>query len=111
MRRYTQALFTQIAQSTGCNRMHTIEQRCARSLLMTHDRVGSDTFPLTHEFLAQMLGVRRATDVMGKLQKRGLLGYRRGNVQILDRKRVEKVSCECYQIIRDEYARLIGWNS
>jgi CRP-like cAMP-binding protein len=113
MRRYTQALFTQIAQSTGCNRMHTIEQRCARWLLMTHDRVASDTFPLTHQFLAQMLGVRRATvtEVMGELQNRGLLTYRRGTVQIVDRKKLEKVSCECYQIIRDEYARLIGWNS
>jgi len=110
LNRTTLALFTQIAQASFCNRTHPMVQRCARWLLMTHDRVSGDTFPLTHEFLSQMLGVRRATitEAMGPLQQAGLITYARGIVQIVDRAGLEAVSCECYRIIRDEYRRLTG---
>ncbi|MEJ7812389.1 MAG: Crp/Fnr family transcriptional regulator [Gemmatimonadaceae bacterium] len=109
MRRYTQALLNQIAQSAACNRMHTIEERCARWLLMSHDRTGSDYIALTQEFLAEMLGVRRAgvTVAAGKLQKAGLIAYRRGTVSVLDREGLQAASCECYRIVREEYDRLI----
>ena len=110
LNRSTLALFTQIAQSSFCNRAHPMEQRCARWLLMTQDRVDSPTFPLTHEFLAQMLGVRRATvtEAMGPLQEAGLIGYARGIVRVVDRDGLEAAACECYRIIRDEYRRLTG---
>jgi CRP-like cAMP-binding protein len=110
LNRTTLALFTQIAQASFCNRTHPMVQRCARWLLMTHDRVSGDTFPLTHEFLSQMLGVRRATitEAMGPLQQAGLITYARGIVQIADRAGLEAASCECYRIIRDEYRRLTG---
>ncbi len=109
LHRYTQALFTQIAQSAGCNRLHSIEQRCARWLLMTQDRVGADRFPLTQEFLGQMLGVRRATvtEAAGTLQKAGLITYSRGTIIVLDRQGLEAAACECYQIVRDDYDRLL----
>lgn len=109
LHRYTQALFTQIAQSAACNRLHSIEQRCARWLLMTHDRVGADEFPLTHEFLGQMLGVRRATvtGVANTLHKAGLITYRRGKITVQDRKGLEGASCECYKVIRDDFDRLL----
>jgi CRP-like cAMP-binding protein len=109
LQRYTQALFNQIAQSASCNRVHPVEQRCARWLLMTRDRVSSDTFPITHEFLAQMLGVRRATVtvVAGMLQKAGLISYVRGQMTIVDRPGLEAASCECYGVIAQEYRRLL----
>jgi CRP-like cAMP-binding protein len=108
--RYTQALFNQLAQHVVCNRLHRIAQRCARWLLMTHDRVGRDDFPLTHEFLALMLGVRRAsvTEVAGRLQQAGLIRYRLGTIQVLDRAGLEAASCECYGVIQQEYDRLLG---
>ena len=107
---YTQALFTQIAQGNACNNVHSVEKRCARWLLTTHDRVDSDEFSLTQEFLAQMLGVRRATvtQVAIAFQKAGIIVYRRGSIKILKRKQLEGLSCECYQIIRDEYERLLN---
>ncbi len=110
LHRYTQALFTQIAQSAACNRLHSIEQRCARWLLLTQDRVEPDEFSLTHEFMGQMLGVRRATvtEVAGTLQKAGLITYNRGKITVLDRKGLEGASCECYQIIRQDYDRLLA---
>lgn len=110
MNRYTQALFTQVAQSVACNRLHSIEQRCARWLLMTQDRVNSEQFPLTQEFLAQMLGVRRASvsEVAGRLQKAGLIQYSRGIITILNRPGLEGVACECYAIIKQEYERLLN---
>lgn len=110
MQRYTQAIFTQVAQSAACNRLHSVEERCARWLLMTHDRVISDEFPLTQEFLSQMLGVRRASvSVIARLlQHAGLIRYRRGRVTILDRQGLESASCECYHIISSEYERLLG---
>ena len=91
------------AQQTACNGLHSVEERCARWLLQSHDQVGADEFPLTHEFLATMLGVRRATVTVtaGLLQQAGLITYRHGRVTILDRAGLEKASCECYRIIRD----------
>ena len=108
--RYTQALFNQLAQHVVCNRLHRIAQRCARWLLMTHDRVGRDDFPLTHDFLALMLGVRRAsvTEVAGRLQQAGLIRYRLGRLRVLDRAGLEAASCECYGVIKQEYDRLLG---
>lgn len=108
--RYAQALFAQVGQSVVCNQRHTLRQRCARWLLTTHDRVEGDSFHLTHEFLAMMLGVRRAgvTVAAGALQRAGLIQYRRGTVRILDREGLERVSCECYERIRDAYERIIG---
>jgi len=108
--RYAQALFTQVGQSVVCNQRHTLRQRCARWLLTTHDRVAGEEFHLTHEFLAAMLGVRRAgvTVAAGELQRAGLISYRRGNVRILDRAGLEEVSCECYSKIHDAYDRIVG---
>jgi len=108
--RYTQALLTQVSQSAACNRLHSITERCGRWLLMTHDRVEGDEFVLTQELLSIMLGVRRASvaEVAGKLQRAGLIRYRRGQLRILDRPGLEATSCECYGIIRAEYERLLG---
>jgi CRP-like cAMP-binding protein len=108
LHRYTQALMTQISQGTACNRAHNNKQRCARWLLLTHDRVGKDEFKLTQEFLSQMLGVRRATinEIAGQLSATGAITYRRGTIQIVDRTRLESESCLCYSIIRDEYDRM-----
>ncbi|MBV9385625.1 MAG: Crp/Fnr family transcriptional regulator [Chroococcidiopsidaceae cyanobacterium CP_BM_ER_R8_30] len=112
LRRYTQALFNFISQSALCNRVHSIEQRCCRWLLLTRDRVENDEFPLTHEFLSQMLGVRRAgvSEVAIRLQNAGFISYRYGKVTILDREGLEATSCECYAIIKAEFDRLIGDN-
>jgi len=108
--RYANALMVQIAQGTACNRAHAVEQRCARWLLQTHDRVYGDQFDLTQEFLAQMLGERRATvnQVAGSLQQRGLIRYSRGHIQILDREALEAASCRCYGFVRTEYARMLS---
>ena len=108
--RYTQALITQIAQSAACNRMHPIEERCARWLLMTRDRVGANHFNLTQEFLAQMLGVRRpsVSIAASMLQKAGLITYSRGLIVVTDNKGLEAASCNCYRVIRDEFDRLIA---
>ena len=108
--RYTQTLLQQISQSSGCNRGHPTDERCARWLLMIHDRVPGDTFPLTHEFLAVMLGIRRpsVTATMRRLQEAGLLTYHRGVLTVLDRPGLEAVSCECYTITRTETERLLG---
>ena len=108
--RYTQALFAQLAQQSACNRSHDMEERCPRWILMTHDRVGHDECPLTQEFLAYMLGARRAsvTIAAGILARAGLIKYTRGKIHVLDRARLEEASCECYAIIQREYERLIG---
>jgi len=105
---YVLALFGQISQAAACNRLHTNEERLSRWLLMSHDRVGSDKFLITHEFLAQMLGSRRATVTLsaGVLQKAGLIRYSRGHVEIVDRLGLEESACECYQVIRDELAKV-----
>lgn len=108
--RYALALMNQIAQITSCNRLHEVQERCARWLLQTHDRVDSKSFPLTQEFLGQMLGVQRPTVTIaaGMLQQAGLISYTRGQITILDRAGLEKASCECYRIIKGEYDRLLG---
>lgn len=107
--RYTEALFALVAQSAGCNRVHPIRQRCARWLLLTHDRVDSDEFALSQRFLSQMLGVRRAgvTKAAGELHRARLIRYRAGRVTVLNRQGLERASCECYAIISQEFARLI----
>jgi CRP-like cAMP-binding protein len=107
---YTQALLTQVAQCSACNCHHPIEARCARWLLQTHDRVKGDVFPLTHDFLGLMLGVRRASVTLtaGALQKRKLITYHRGVVTVLNRKGLEAAACECYQLISDEFDRLLN---
>jgi CRP-like cAMP-binding protein len=108
--RYTLALMNQISQAAACNRAHSVEERLARWLLMTQDRVQSSEFPLTQEFLGQMLGVRRPTVSIaaGMLSKAGLIHYVRGRITILDRPGLEKASCECYRVIADEFRRLVG---
>ena len=110
LNRYVQALFTQVAQSSACNRLHPVRQRCARWLLQTHDRVNSDEFLLTHAFLSQMLGVRRATvtEAAGSLQEAGLLEYAYGRIRVKDRAGLERASCECYAIVRSEFDRLLN---
>jgi CRP-like cAMP-binding protein len=110
LQRYTQTLFVMLAQHTACNRIHPINERCARWLLMCHDRVGEDQFQLTQEFLGEMLGVRRASVnmVMQTLQNAGYIQYARGVITVLDRAGLESAACECYRIIRDEYDRLLG---
>lgn len=108
--RYTLALINQLAQSAACNRLHSIEERCCRWLLLTQDRAESDEFSLTQEFLAQMLGVRRASvsEVAAILQKAGFIHYHRGRMTILDRQALEAASCECYQVVKAEFDRLLG---
>jgi hypothetical protein len=110
LHRYSEFVYETVAQSAACNRLHVIEQRCARWLLMSHDRVGRDSFDLTQEFLAEMLGVRRpgVTVAMGILEKSGLIGHSRGNITILDRPGLERVACECYQTIRARQTKLIA---
>ena len=110
IRRYTQALLVQIAQTAACNRVHPIDKRCARWLLMSHDRVPGDQIRLTQEFLAEMLGVRRAgvTVAAGMLRRRRLIDYHRGNIEVLDRKGLEGAACECYGFIRAEHERQVG---
>jgi CRP-like cAMP-binding protein len=106
--RYNQSLLVQAAQVAACNRLHPVEERCARWLLMTHDRVGRDEFLLTQEFLSQMLGVRRArvNVAAGILQRAGLIRYSRGRIRLTDREGLEAASCECYAVVRAEYDRL-----
>jgi CRP-like cAMP-binding protein len=108
---YVQAFFNQVAQSAACNTFHTLEQRCCRWLLMTRDRMQSNDFPLTQEFLAMMLGVRRAgvTRAAGALKKAGLIRYAYGGITILDPEALEKRSCECYGITKREFDRLLGF--
>lgn len=111
LNRYVQAYLSQLAQSVACNRLHDIEQRCARWLLMTHDRVGdAETFPLKHEFLALMLGVRRAgvTTAAGVLQEQGLIHYRRGIIRVVDRNGLEAAACECYGVVHAQFDRLLS---
>ena len=102
LRSYAEATIVQLAQYTACNKTHSNEQRCARWLLTTHDRVEGDEFMLTQEFLAEMLGVRRATVTMiaGNLQKAGVIDYSRGRIRIVNRRGLESVACECYDVVR-----------
>jgi CRP-like cAMP-binding protein len=104
---YVLEFFTMVAQTTACNRRHTLSQRIARWILMTHDRVGSDTFPITQEFLAEMLGASRpkVTGAAGTLQEQGLVSYRRGVMQVRDRERLETTACECYGLVWNRFER------
>jgi len=108
---YTRALFAQVLQSVACNATHSVEERCARWLLMTHDRAATDTFELTQEFLAVMLSVRRASvNIVGNaFQKAGLIRYSRGKITILDRAGLEAASCECYSRIRRVFEQLLPY--
>src|SRR5882762_1238053 len=103
MHRYSQFVFETVSQSAACNRLHVIEQRCARWLLMSEDRVGRSQFDLTQAFLAEMLGVRRpgVTVAMGVLEKAGLITHSRGSITVVDRPGLENASCECYRTIRE----------
>jgi CRP-like cAMP-binding protein len=108
--RFTQAFYVLAAQGTGCNALHPMVGRCARWLLLTHDRHDGDSFYLTHEYLGYMLGVRRpsVTVAAGTLQQAGLITYHRGDVTILDRPGLEAAACGCYATIRAEYDRLLA---
>jgi CRP-like cAMP-binding protein len=110
VQRSTQAMINQISQCAVCSHLHSVEQRMYCWLLMSHDRVGPNEFPLTQEFLAQILGVRRptVTAVAGVLQKTGLISCHRGRMTVLDRKRLEAASCECYRVVNKELDRLLG---
>jgi CRP-like cAMP-binding protein len=106
--RYAQANMLQLMQGTACNALHSLEQRCCRWLLQTHDRVGEDEFLLKHEFLAIMLGATRprVTKVLGVLQVSGIITSRYGRIRVIDRKKLERTSCECYEVIAGHFKRL-----
>lgn len=108
--RYTQSLVTQISQTAVCNRLHSVEQQLCRWLLIYHDLLHSNKIVMTHELIAHMLGVRRegVSIAAGHLQKKGLIKYVRGTITMLDQEGLEKAVCECYQVVKDEYDRLLG---
>ena len=108
--RYALAHFEEVARSAACNGRHSVEQRLSRWMLMAHDRIEGNEFPMTHEFLAMMLGIRRAgvTTAAGMLQKAGLISYQRGRMAVTDRPGLETVACECYGIGRRAVDRLVG---
>lgn len=103
--RYIHLLMCQVTQTAACNAYHSIEARCARWLLMTRDRMRSDEVELTHEYLARMLGVRRVgvTVAAGNLQRQGVIAYSRGHITIVDPKKLEKIACECYGLVKARY--------
>ena len=108
--RYTQALITQISQTAVCNRLHSVEQQLCRWLLLSHDRVKGDELIMTQELIADMLGVRRegVTVAAGRLHDAGAISYVRGHITILDRQKLEATVCECYQVVKEEFDRLLG---
>jgi CRP-like cAMP-binding protein len=110
MLRYTQALITQISQTAVCNRLHSVEQRLCRWLLMTHDRTRSDELQMTQEFISNMLGIRRegVTVAAGRLKDVGAIAYVRGHIKILNRDALERRVCECYGVVKAEHTRLLG---
>jgi len=110
MLRYTQALMSQIAQTAVCNRHHSIEQQMCRWLLSVLDRLPSNELTMTQELIASMLGVRRegVTETAGKLQRAGLISYRRGHITVLDRSGLESHACECYKVVKNEFQRLLS---
>jgi CRP-like cAMP-binding protein len=109
--RYTQALITQMAQTAVCNRHHSVDQQLCRWLLLSLDRLSSNDLTMTQELIANMLGVRRegVTEAAGKLQEAGLIHYRRGRITVLDRAGLEARSCECYQVVKTEFDRLLPY--
>jgi len=109
--RYTQALITQMSQTAVCNRHHSVDQQLCRWLLLSLDRLSSSELTMTQELIANMLGVRRegVTEAAGKLQDAGLISYRRGKITVLDRPRLEARSCECYQVVKKEFDRLLPY--
>jgi CRP-like cAMP-binding protein len=109
--RYTLALLTQISQTAVCNRLHSVEQRLCRWLLMTHDRTESDELQMTHEFISNMLGVRRegVTLAAHRLQEAGMISYVRGHITILDREKLLASVCECYEVVTAENKRLLDY--
>lgn len=111
--RYTQALITQISQTAVCNRHHSVEQQLSRWLLLTLDRLPTNELTMTQELIASMLGVRREgiTEAAGKLQREGLISYRRGHITVIDRDRLESHSCECYHVVKKEFNRLLSNSS
>jgi CRP-like cAMP-binding protein len=106
--RFVNSAYVMTSQSAACNRLHSVEQRCARWLLNSSDRIGSDTMPMTHEFLSSLLGVRRSgvSVTAGKLQHSGLIHYHRGRLTIVNREALEALACECYLIDREQLASL-----
>jgi CRP-like cAMP-binding protein len=108
--RYTQAHLVMIAQTSVCNRLHALEERLSRWLLLIHDRVDGDQFLLTQDIISMMLGAQRTgvTDAAGTIQKKGIISYSRGKIIVLDRQKLEETACECYWIVREEYDRLTG---
>jgi CRP-like cAMP-binding protein len=113
MLRYTQSLIAQIAQTAACNRHHTIDQQLCRWLLLSLDRLPDHHITMTQELIANMLGVRRVgvTEAAGKLQKLGVIDYHRGQITVLDRKKLEELSCECYAVVKTETDRLLPYLS
>src|SRR6266496_1441832 len=109
--RYTQALITQMAQTAVCNRHHSVDQQLCRWLLLSLDRLATNELSMTQELIANMLGVRRegVTEAAGKLQDAGLIRYRRGRITVLDRPGLEARSCECYQVVKTEFDRLLPY--
>jgi DNA-binding transcriptional MocR family regulator len=108
--RYTQALITHMSQTAVCNRHHSVEQQLCRWLLLTLDRLPSNELTMTQELIANMLGVRRegVTEAAGKLQSRGYISYRRGHITVTDRAGLEGAVCECYGVVKKEFARLLS---
>jgi CRP-like cAMP-binding protein len=111
MMRYTQALITQMAQTAVCNRHHNIDQQLCRWLLLSLDRLQGDQLNMTQELIANMLGVRRegVTEAAGKLQRQGVIEYSRGHIRVLDRHKLEQLSCECYAVVKKETDRLLPY--
>lgn len=107
--RYTQSLITQMAQTAVCNRHHTVDQQLCRWLLLSLDRLPSEQLNMTQELIANMLGVRRegVTEAAGKLQKEGVIHYSRGQITVLNRRKLEQLSCECYAVVKRETDRLL----
>jgi CRP-like cAMP-binding protein len=110
MLRYTQALITQMSQTAVCNRHHTVDQQLCRWLLLTLDRLPSNELTITQELIASMLGVRREgiTEAAGNLQREGLISYRRGHITVIDRGGLELHACECYNVVKQEFHRLLS---
>ena len=110
--RYTQALITQISQTAVCNRLHSIEQQLCRWLLLSLDRLRTDQLVMTQDLISNMLGVRRegVTVAARQLKDKGLISYVRGTISVPDRQRLETAACECYQVVKTEYNRLLNYH-